>query len=299
MIGCLPSFANRQIDEPHFGKTPLGYREKVARARGLHFRVRVDASCALAMPTRSFWDAVISGLSAWCPDVSSPATRAFGRARPFIALRGRFRQFPFRRDRETAADVRYGVAANERRAREDHDANWSDIVSLSRFVRTNPLSSLTRERPFPLVTRAFLTPSRENNIPYSARLSRDRAALWESVRDVNETDERGRTLLYVACRKGDARFARRALELSSGDTVNFTNVAGKHALYAAAAGGDEHVVELVVKAGAALEKKDRQGRGALWAACYHLRPNAVARLLCLGADPNARDYDGTLSLIHI
>ena len=55
------------------------------------------------------------------------------------------------------------------------------------------------------------------------------------MRDVNETDERGRTLLYVACRKGDARFARRALELSSGDTVNFTNVAGKHALYAAAA----------------------------------------------------------------
>ena len=55
------------------------------------------------------------------------------------------------------------------------------------------------------------------------------------MRDVNETDERGRTLLYVACRNGALSFARRALELSSGDTVNFTNVAGKHELYAAAA----------------------------------------------------------------
>ena len=114
---------------------------------------------------------------------------------------------------------------------------------------------------------------------------------------MNETDERGRTLLYVACRNGALSFARRALELSSGDTVNFTNVAGKHALYAAAAGGNECVVELVVKAGAALEKKDRHGRSPLWAACYHLRPGAVARFLCLGADPNARDHDGTTPLI--
>lgn len=157
VIGSIAkSFANRQIDEPHFGKTPLGCREKVARARGLHFRVRVDASCALAMPTRSFWDAVISGLSAWCPDVSSPATRAFGRARPFIASRpfsavpvsarprdGRGRSIRRRGERKTSA----------RRSRRE---SRSDIVSLSRFVRTNPLSSLTRERPFPLVhTRVF------------------------------------------------------------------------------------------------------------------------------------------------
>ena len=134
----------------------LGCREKVARARGLHFRVRVDASCALAMPTRSFWDAVISGLSAWCPDASSPATRAFGRARPFIVSRpfsavpvsarprdGRGRSIRRRGERKTSA----------RRSRRE---SVSDIVSLSRFVRTNPLGSLTRERPFPLVhTRVF------------------------------------------------------------------------------------------------------------------------------------------------
>ena len=52
---------------------------------------------------------------------------------------------------------------------------------------TNPLSSLTRERPFPRVyTRAFLTPSRENTIPFlttSAFLttSRRRAALMPST----------------------------------------------------------------------------------------------------------------------
>ena len=52
-------------------------------------------------------------------------------------------------------------------------------------------------------------------------------ALWESVRDVNEPDDRGRTLLYVSARRRDVSFVTKALAQSSGDTVDITNRAGK------------------------------------------------------------------------
>ena len=211
--------------------------------------------------------------------------------------RGRFRRFPFRRDRETAADVRYGVAANERRAREDHDANRSDIVSLSRFVRTNPLGSLTRERPFPSYTRAFFnTIPRKRHPVLCAIVARPRSAL--GIRARRERDGRARphaSVRRVLQRRRALRSARAGAEQRRHRQLHQRRRQTR--AVRGGGGGDEHVVELVIKAGAALEKKDRQGRSPLWAACYHLRPSAVARLLCLGADPSARDGDGTTPLI--
>ena len=58
-------------------------------------------------------------------------------------------------------------------------------------------------------------------------------------------DERGRTLLYVAARRCNMPFVRRALDASGAAALNLTNRAGKHALYAAAVGGDPEIVELL------------------------------------------------------
>ena len=114
---------------------------------------------------------------------------------------------------------------------------------------------------------------------------------------MNEADDRGRTLLYVASRKGKTQFVNKALKLSSGDTVDMCNQSGKSALYAAAVSGDEEIVEILIKAGARVNLRDLNGRTALWAAMYHGCAGTVQRLINLGADPNQSDYDGTTPLI--
>ena len=114
---------------------------------------------------------------------------------------------------------------------------------------------------------------------------------------MNEADDRGRTLLYVASRKGKTQFVNKALKFSSGDTVDMCNQSGKSALYAAAVSGDEEIVEILIKAGARVNLRDLKGRTALWAAMYHGCAGTVQRLINLGADPNQSDYDGTTPLI--
>ena len=56
-------------------------------------------------------------------------------------------------------------------------------------------------------------------------------AVWEAVKTVDQQDDRGRTLLYVAARAGKRDFVEKAL--ASNATINATNKAGKSPLYAA------------------------------------------------------------------
>ena len=106
---------------------------------------------------------------------------------------------------------------------------------------------------------------------------------------MNEMDERGRTLLYVAARRCNMPFVRRALDAGGAAALNLTNRAGKHALYAAAVGGDPEIVELLYYKDAEIDLRNVSERTALWAACYCGNADAASMLVRLGADPNAAD----------
>ena len=81
-------------------------------------------------------------------------------------------------------------------------------------------SATTRTYPTD-VSSSFTSISDNTLTPISS------TALWESVRDVKEADDRGRTLLYVASRKGKTQFVKKALKFSSGDTVDMCNQSGE------------------------------------------------------------------------
>ena len=68
------------------------------------------------------------------------------------------------------------------------------------------------------------------------------------MKDVNEMDDRGRTLLYCAARAGKMPYVEKALAGKA--NVNHCNKVGKHSLYAAARGGKADIVELLAAKGA-------------------------------------------------
>ena len=104
-----------------------------------------------------------------------------------------------------------------------------------------------------------------------------------------ERDDRGRTLLYVAARRGRADLLRRALDACKGAGVNLANRAGKTPLHAAAVCGDAECVEMLFYRDASVDARDDNERTPLWAACRRGNAEAVACLCRLGADPNAQD----------
>ena len=67
------------------------------------------------------------------------------------------------------------------------------------------------------------------------------------MRDFNERDARGRSLLYVAARAADLAAVKRALILVNAETASARTVSGKTALFAAARGGCREIVEILAK----------------------------------------------------
>ena len=113
------------------------------------------------------------------------------------------------------------------------------------------------------------------------------------MRDFNERDARGRSLLYVAARAADPAAVKRALILVNAETASARTVSGKTALFAAARGGCREIVEIIAKrADADPNARTRDGRTALWTACYHGHVEAAAALVANGADRPSRTRPG-------
>ena len=118
------------------------------------------------------------------------------------------------------------------------------------------------------------------------------------MRDFNERDARGRSLLYVAARAADPAAVKRALILVNAETASARTVSGKTALFAAARGGCREIVEILAKrADADPNARTRDGRTALWTACYHGHVEAAAALVANGADPSVPDASGRTPLL--
>lgn len=118
------------------------------------------------------------------------------------------------------------------------------------------------------------------------------------MRDFNETDARGRSLLYVAARAADPAAVKRALVLVNAETASARTASGKTALFAAARGGCREIVEILAKrADADPNARANDGRTALWTACYHGHVEASIALVLHGADPSVPDACGRTPLL--
>ena len=118
------------------------------------------------------------------------------------------------------------------------------------------------------------------------------------MRDFNEMDARGRSLLYVAARAADPAAVKRALILVNAETASARTASGKTALFAAARGGCREIVEILAKrADADPNARANDGRTALWTACYHGHVEAARVLVQHGADPSVPDASGRTPLL--
>lgn len=117
------------------------------------------------------------------------------------------------------------------------------------------------------------------------------------------------TLLFVGCRPmADSPLARAAAAgaqgevealLASGADPNAPGGRGVMPLHAAARNGRVGVIGALVRAGAAIDRRDEAANGwtPLMHAIHKNRPEAARALLEAGADPNARSRGGTSALL--
>ncbi len=115
-------------------------------------------------------------------------------------------------------------------------------------------------------------------------------ALLEQGLPANLRNERGDSLLMLACYHGHADTAR--VLLDHGADPELENDAGQTPLAGAAFKGDLAVAELLLARGAEVDHRGPDGKTALVYAAMFNRP-AIARLLLgHGADPGVADASG-------
>jgi uncharacterized protein len=120
------------------------------------------------------------------------------------------------------------------------------------------------------------------------------AALLDQGLPPNLRNERGDSLLMLACYHGHADAARALLE--HGADPEIMNDAGQTPLAGAAFKGDTAIATLLLDHGAAVDNAGPNGKTALMFAAMFNRVAIVRLLLARGADPFRLDADGNAIL---
>ena len=116
------------------------------------------------------------------------------------------------------------------------------------------------------------------------------AALLAQGMPANLRNERGDSLLMLACYHGHVETAR--VLLDHGADPELLNDAGQTPLAGAAFKGDAGIVRLLVARGAAIDSRGEGGRTALMVAAMFNRAEIVRLLLAHGADSGLCDASG-------
>ncbi len=173
--------------------------------------------------------------------------------------------------------------------------NWSDIrfrieQATVESVRTCIEAGTPLELP---AGPSWSTPLHRVNSLFSGPAAVDVVSLLvEAGADVNARNESGSTPLHSAASSGDAAMV--SVLLAAGADANAARPSGATPLHSAASGsrGNGATVSLLVQAGADLNARAHLDATPLHWAVSQGNHAAAARLLELGADPNARDASG-------
>lgn len=120
-----------------------------------------------------------------------------------------------------------------------------------------------------------------------ARLEREHA--------LDSLDENGETVLFRAVSRGDVFLVATLLAKHANPSATVRRWSGDEGwtpLMAAAAAGNEDIVEQLLAAGAVVDQRNARGRTALLFAAWYGRSLVVRRLLVAGADASATDDAG-------
>jgi len=98
--------------------------------------------------------------------------------------------------------------------------------------------------------------------------------------------------LHAAVIEGDAECVRQHI-LAGSDLEIIEPEGGSTPLITAAMFGRTQIAELLVEAGADVNKQNRDGSTALHAAAFFCHDSIVSILLAHGADPEVKNYSGT------
>ena len=105
---------------------------------------------------------------------------------------------------------------------------------------------------------------------------------------MNEKDERGNTMLHVACSRGDRVLVE--LLIRKGADIELQDMYGNTPLLYAVDKEHIDIVQVLLKRGAAVMACDFRGNTSLHSACASNNLEVVEILLDRGADPEAMDY---------